>query len=242
MAEDLTGRRVDALERRAKYLVIRLDDGRVWLVHLGMTGRFTLSPSDPGPPKKHDHVLLWLDDGGHAAFNDARRFGSMDLVEGADLASHKSLRNLGPEPLSEQFNPASLAAALQGKRTPLKAALLDQRVVAGLGNIYVCEILYRAGLSPRRIAGTIVTADGLPTPRLARIVSETRAVLEEAIAAGGSTLRDFAGVEGELGYFPHSFAVYGREGVPCPEQSCGRPIERIVQSGRSTFFCAKCQR
>jgi len=242
MAEDLTGRKVVALERRAKYLVIRLHDKQVWLVHLGMTGRFTLSPQDPGAPGKHDHVLLWLDDGGHVAFNDARRFGSMDLFAAADLAAHKSLHLLGPEPLSEDFNPASLAAALEGKRTPLKSALLDQRVVAGLGNIYVCEILNRAGLSPRRGAHTVVSKDGRASPRAERIVTETRAVLEEAIAAGGSTLKDFAGVEGELGYFPHSFRVYGREGAPCLTASCGRPIERIVQSGRSTFFCPNCQR
>jgi len=241
MADDLTGRRVVALERREKYLVIRLEDDLVWLVHLGMTGRFTLSPGDPGLPGKHDHVLLWMDDGGHVAFNDARRFGSMDLFPGSEFKSHKSLRSLGPEPLSNDFNPASLAVALEGKRTPLKSALLDQRVVAGLGNIYVCEILNRAGLSPKRRAHTVVGKGGRPTLRTGRIVEETKAVLEEAIAAGGSTLKDFAGVDGVLGYFPHSFRVYGREGEPCLTAACERPIERIVQSGRSTFLCPSCQ-
>ena len=241
MAEDLTGRRVVALERRAKYLVIRLEGDLVWLVHLGMTGRFTLSPSDPGSPGKHDHVLLWMDDGGHVAFNDARRFGSMDLFPGSAFEDHKSLRSLGPEPLSDNFNSRSLAAALAGKQAPLKSALLDQRVVAGLGNIYVCEILNRAGLSPRRKAHTIVGKGGRPTLRTGRVVDETKAVLKEAIAAGGSTLKDFAGVDGVLGYFPHSFRVYGREGEPCLTAGCERPIERIVQSGRSTFFCPSCQ-
>jgi formamidopyrimidine-DNA glycosylase len=242
MAEDLTGRKILALERRAKYLVIRLEGELVWLVHLGMTGRFTLSPTDPGDPGKHDHVLLWMDGGGHVAFNDVRRFGSMDLFAAQTLASHKSLRDLGPEPLSDNWCSESLATALEGKRTSLKSALLDQRVVAGLGNIYVCEILNRAGLSPRRAAHTIVGKGGRSTARTARIVAQTRAVLKEAIAAGGSTLKDFAGVEGDLGYFPHSFAVYGREGAPCRAPHCEALIERIVQSGRSTFFCPSCQR
>lgn len=242
MAEDLTGRKILALERRAKYLVIRLDGELVWLVHLGMTGRFTLSPTDPCDPGKHDHVLLWMEGGGHVAFNDVRRFGSMDLFGAESLATHKSLRDLGPEPLSEDFNATSLAQALQGKRTPLKSALLDQRVVAGLGNIYVCEILNRAGLSPLRGAHTVVGRGGRPTARVEAIVEQTRAVLTEAIAAGGSTLKDFAGVDGDLGYFPHSFRVYGREGSPCLNPSCGRPIQRIVQGGRSTFYCPSCQR
>ena len=207
-----------------------------------MTGRFTLSQTDPGTLAKHDHVVLWLDDGGHAAFNDARRFGSMDLFDGSELAQHKSLCSLGPEPLSAEFNSKSLAAALAGKQTPLKAALLDQRVVAGLGNIYVCEILHRAGLSSKRRSYTVVTQAGQPTARAERIVEETRAVLEEAIEAGGSTLKDFAGVEGELGYFPHSFTVYGRENQPCLTEGCGSSIQRIVQGGRSTFFCPTCQR
>jgi formamidopyrimidine-DNA glycosylase len=242
MAEDLTGRKVLALERRAKYLVIRLEGNLVWLVHLGMTGRFTLSPADPGDPGKHDHVLLWMEGGGHVAFNDVRRFGSMDLFSADVLSSHKSLRDLGPEPLSEDFNATSLALALAGKQTPLKSALLDQRVVAGLGNIYVCEILNRAGLSPRRGAHTVARSRGRPTARAEAIVEQTRAVLTEAIAAGGSTLKDFAGVEGDLGYFPHSFRVYGREGAPCLNSSCGRPVQRIVQAGRSTFYCPSCQR
>ena len=242
MAERLEGRRFEAVERRAKYLTIRLEGGVVWLVHLGMTGRFKLSPSEPGTPEKHDHVLLWLDDGGHVAFNDPRRFGFMDLADADSLANHASLASLGPEPLSDEFHAQALADATRGKRTPLKSALLDQRVVAGLGNIYVCEILFRAGLSPRRLASSLARADGSPSPRAERIVSETRQVLQEAIAAGGSTLRDFAGVEGELGYFPHSFRVYDREDQPCPNEGCGRPIQRIVQSGRSTFFCSSCQR
>ena len=242
MAERLTGRRFVRIDRRAKYLCIQLDDEQTWLVHLGMTGRFTLSQADPGNPMKHDHVLLWLDDGGHVAFNDTRRFGFMDLMDATSLKQHSSLSALGPEPLSTDFNADQLAQSLNGKRTPLKSALLDQRVVAGLGNIYVCEILFRTGLSPRRSAHTLVRTGGQPSPRIERIVAETRAVLEEAIAAGGSTLKDFAGIEGELGYFPHSFRVYDREGEACPTSACSGSIQRIVQSGRSTFFCPRCQR
>lgn len=242
MDESLRGCRVERIDRRAKYLLVRLDNDSTWMVHLGMSGRFTLSPSDPGEPGKHDHVLLWLDDGGHAAYNDPRRFGSMDLVPTPSSAAHRSLASLGPEPLSEEFDAGVLCAALTGRKTPIKAALLDQRVVAGLGNIYVCEILYRAGISPRRSAASVAGSGERPTRRAERIVEETRAVLDEAIAAGGSTLRDFAGVDGELGYFPHSFRVYGREGEPCPSTGCSSRIERIVQSNRSTFFCTRCQR
>ena len=242
MADDLTGRRVVAVDRRAKYLLVRLDDEQTWMVHLGMSGRFTLSPRDPGEPKKHDHVLVWLDDGGHAAFNDPRRFGSMDLVPTGCVESHRSLAKLGPEPLSDAFDSAALCRALRGRHTPIKAALLDQKVVAGLGNIYVCEILNRSGISPRRSAHTIAGRGDRPTRRAERLVAATRAVLEEAIAAGGSTLRDFAAVDGTLGYFPHSFRAYDREGQPCRSRDCEETIDRIVQSNRSTFFCPRCQR
>ena len=248
----LRGRRVTALDRRAKYLLAHLDDGTVWASHLGMSGRFIVNPPadaargrasagqdgakagwafDP----KHDHVVLTLDDGARVAFNDPRRFGYMFLTAGDALDAHERFRALGPEPIGPDFDAAALAPRLAGKRTPLKAALLDQRVVAGLGNIYVCESLHRARLSPLTLAGAI---DRKAVGRLAKAI---RDVIAEAIDAGGSSLRDYVRANGELGYFQHAFAVYGRDGAPCPRPRCGGTVERVVQSGRSTFHCPRCQ-
>ncbi|MFN8948635.1 MAG: bifunctional DNA-formamidopyrimidine glycosylase/DNA-(apurinic or apyrimidinic site) lyase [Alphaproteobacteria bacterium] len=237
----LTGRRVLRLSRRAKYILAHLDNREVLLIHLGMSGRFQIEGQGVGQfvhpgamTGKHDHVEFLTDNGARIVYTDHRRFGSMDLVPEADLAMHRLLRAIGPEPLSEAFDGGLLAVRLEGKRTPIKAALLDQRVVAGLGNIYVCEALFRAGISPRRQASTVRLS------RTARLVPDIKAVLAEAILAGGSTLRDFKDTSGELGYFQHRFDVYDREGEAC--RRCGAPVRRIVQSGRSTFFCSGCQR
>ncbi len=243
-AERLTGRRVERIQRRAKYMLLYLDDGQALLCHLGMSGRMTIvepppapkgSKGAPRPPlDKHDHVIFTTDAGVEIRFNDARRFGIMDLVDADALEAHPLLRDLGPEPLGNDFNGPGLAAALKGKRSPIKAALLDQRVVAGLGNIYVCEALYFAGISPRRQAYTVQGG------RAEKLAAAVRQVLTRAIQAGGSSLRDYVQADGELGYFQHEWAVYGREGEPCP--ACGAPVRRLVQSGRSTFYCARCQR
>ena len=242
-AERLTGRRVTGLGRRSKYLLIGLaptemGGGETWIIHLGMSGRILVGGPHHAlpPPGKHDHVIVTTDRGAVVTYNDARRFGLMDLWPTADLENHKLLAGLGPEPLGNAFNGAALVAALADKRTPVKAALLDQRIVAGLGNIYVSEALHRSGISPKRIAGSI------SRPRVERLAGEVVATLNDAIAAGGSSLRDFRHADGELGYFQHSFRVYDREGQPCPTQGCPGSIRRIVQSGRSTFHCAKCQR
>lgn len=238
-AARIQGKRVLGLERRAKYILIRLENGPgrgdlIWLIHLGMSGRMLLRPGGwPNAIGKHDHVIFTTDAGWSVTFNDARRFGAMDLIEPGELASHKLLRDLGPEPLDDAFTPAALIAALKGRRTPMKSALLDQSVVAGLGNIYVSEALFRAGIHPERLAGSV------SPKRLQRLVPEIKQVLLEAIAAGGSSLRDYVQSDGELGYFQTFFRVYGHEGDPCP--ACGRPVRRIVQAGRSTFFCAACQ-
>lgn len=232
------GRGIGSVSRRAKYILIHLDDGGVLLMHLGMSGRLVLvDPGDPSPREPHDHVVFTLDDGTRIRFNDVRRFGMLDYVRADALPRHPLLAELGPEPLDPAFTGAALATALAGKRTPLKAALLDQQVVAGLGNIYVSEILYQAGLSPRRLARTV-------TPERAdRLVIAIRDVLGRAIAAGGSSIRDYVQTSGELGYFQHQWAVYDREGEPCPGCDCdGGGIRRIVQSNRSTYYCAKRQR
>ena len=237
LAALLTGRRVERIARRAKYLLFHLDNGAVMLAHLGMSGRMVLASDDSGSDQAHDHVVIGFDDGTVLRFNDARRFGMIDFAPSVDaMAQHPRLARLGPEPLGNEFNGPALAAALAGKATPIKAALLDQTVVAGLGNIYVCESLYWAGLSPRRLAGTI------KGPRAERLATAIRDVLERAIAAGGSSLRDYVQASGELGYFQHHFAVYGKEGEPCPGCDCRVFIRRIVQSGRSTFYCAKRQK
>lgn len=238
----LTGAKVRRLARRAKYLLAELSTGETLVAHLGMTGRFLVGGEKPGDfhyatdAPKHTHLVFKTDRGARIAFNDARRFGYMDLIPTAHLAEHPYFKNLGPEPLDEAFDSKALGAALKGRKTSIKAALLDQRIVAGLGNIYVSEALFRAHIHPERLAGTL-------KPREIRaLVEAVKAVLEEAIAAGGSTLRDYRAADGELGYFQHSFRVYDREGEPCPDPKCAGVIQRIVQNGRSTFFCPSCQR
>src|SRR5712671_162364 len=233
LATRLEGARIGALSRRGKYLLVELDATGLLLLHLGMSGRITAGGAD-SPVEKHDHVILTLDDGTVVRFNDPRRFGLIDYLERGAAGIHPLLAGMGPEPLEPGFDGAYLDRALAGKMTPIKAALLDQRIVAGLGNIYVCEALYRAGLSPRRLAAT-----GGRAARLARAI---RDVLGEAIEAGGSSLRDYVQANGELGYFQHRWAVYGREGEPCPGCTCAEGVRRISQAGRSTFFCAKKQR
>ncbi len=235
-AERLAGRRIVAVGRRAKYLLIHLDDSAVMLVHLGMSGRLVLHSGRPGAPGRHDHVIFHIDDGTHVTFNDARRFGLITLAAADDLERHPLLAELGLEPLDEGFTGAALAARLAGRRTPIKSALLDQRVIAGVGNIYACESLFYAGLSPRRTAGTVIGR------RAGRLAAAVREVLSAAIEAGGSSLRDFVGASGDLGYFQHSFAVYNRAGEPCPGCDCGGVIRRITQSSRSTFYCPRRQR
>ena len=235
----LKGRRIERIGRRAKYILIYLDDGKVLICHLGMTGRMLLGKGEP-ELEIHDHVVFFVEGDITLRFNDARRFGFMDLTTAAKLAEHKLLKGLGPEPLSPDFNGPRLAQALAGKRTPIKAALLDQRVVAGIGNIYASEALFRAGISPRRLARTV---QGERAEKLARAVT---AVLEEAVAAGGSSLRDYVQADGELGYFQHRWQVYEREGRACPGCSCEIKttggIRRIVQSGRASFYCPRRQR
>jgi formamidopyrimidine-DNA glycosylase len=237
LRERVEGRRVERLGRRAKYILLHLEDGGVVIAHLGMSGRLVLS--EPGaalPADAHDHVVFTLEDGAELRFNDARRFGMLDYAAATELERHKFFIHLGPEPLGNEFSGPALAAKLKGKATPIKAALLDQRVVAGLGNIYVSESLYYAGLSPRRLASTVIG------PRAERLVEAIRNVLERAIAAGGSSLRDYVQASGELGYFQHQWAVYGKEGERCPGCDCRQGIRRIVQSGRSSFYCSKRQR
>ena len=235
LADRLDGARIGALSRRGKYILIELDDTGLLLLHLGMSGRITAAGPEI-PTAKHDHVILTLDDGTVVRLNDPRRFGSLDYLERGAAGAHPLLAGLGPEPLEPGFDGAYLDRALSAKLTPIKSALLDQRIVAGLGNIYVCEALYRAGVSPRRLAATVIGA------RAERLAAAIRDVLGEAIEAGGSSLRDYVQANGELGYFQHRWAVYGREGEPCPGCSCAEGVRRIVQSGRSTFFCAKRQR
>jgi formamidopyrimidine-DNA glycosylase len=242
MAERLEGARITSLGRRSKYLLARLDTGETLIVHLGMSGRMVVDAlqlgrfhRDAGWLPAHDHVVLHTAEH-RVTFNDARRFGAMDLVASEASEAHPLLARLGPEPLGNGFSEGYLLDALRGRRTPVKAALLDQRIVAGLGNIYVAEALHRARVSPRRLAGNLGPA------RVARLVPAIREVLREAIAAGGSSLRDHRQASGELGYFQHSFRVYDREGAPCPRDGCGGTVLRMVQSGRSTFHCASCQR
>jgi formamidopyrimidine-DNA glycosylase len=235
-AERLTGRAIATVGRRAKYLVVRLDGGLVLLGHLGMSGRMVIGPLRNTPPGKHDHVEFVTDQGVAVTFTDPRRFGLLDLCQADGLDCHPLLAGLGPEPLEAAFTAAVLAEALAGKQTPMKSALLDQRVVAGLGNIYVSESLYRSGIAPTRSAGEVTLAE------VELLHAAIRAVLLEAIASGGSTLRDHVRPDGELGYFQHSFAVYGRAGEPCPNCDCEDGVQKIVQAGRSTFYCAKRQR
>jgi formamidopyrimidine-DNA glycosylase len=235
LARTLTGAKIGKLARRGKYILIELDGNGTLLLHLGMSGRITAGPGD-APHAPHDHVVLTLDDGTVVRFNDARRFGLLDYMRRGEEAAHPLLAGMGPEPLEPGFDGKYLGQKLAGKMTPIKAALLDQKIVAGLGNIYVCEALYRAGLSPRRLAATVTGA------RADKLAKSIRATLTDAIEAGGSSLRDYVQADGELGYFQHQWAVYGREGEPCPGCTCKEGVRRIVQSGRSTFFCAKKQR
>lgn len=243
MAARLTGQHIERLRRRSKYILADLSSGETLLIHLGMSGRMTVSGDPLGqfvhhhpPREKHDHVVFHMENGARVTFNDPRRFGAMDLFPTKDTDRHKLLAALGPEPLGNEFHEQHLADAFRGKTAPVKAALLDQRIVAGLGNIYVCEALFRARISPRRKAGRISRS------RVEALVPVIRQVLAEAIEAGGSSLRDFRQADGELGYFQHSFDVYGREGEPCKTPDCRAAVIRIVQSGRSSFFCAQCQR
>jgi formamidopyrimidine-DNA glycosylase len=235
LAARLDGALIGALGRRGKYILIELDADGLLLLHLGMSGRITAG-SAALPAAPHDHVVLTLDDGTVIRFNDPRRFGLIDYVRRGEEVQHPLLAGLGPEPLEAGFDGAYLSAALAGRMSSIKAALLDQRLVAGLGNIYACEALFRAGLSPRRRAASIGGG------RAERLAAAIRSVLSEAIAAGGSSLRNYVQADGALGYFQHHWAVYGREGSPCPDCDCGDGVRRIVQSGRSTFFCAKRQR
>src|ERR1700726_892180 len=251
--ERLQGKTVSGLGRRAKYLLADLSSGDVLLMHLGMSGSFRLAKADqartPGDfhnerskDEKHDHVVFHMSSGAIVTFNDPRRFGSMKIVKRQKLDDEPLLRGLGPEPLGNAFDAAMLAQACKGKKTSLKAALLDQRIVAGLGNIYVCEALYLARLSPKRMASTIATRSGAPNERAARLVESIKRVLNDAIKAGGSSLRDHKLTDGGLGMFQHNFRVYDREGEKCRTPGCGGTVKRIVQNGRSTFFCPVCQK
>jgi formamidopyrimidine-DNA glycosylase len=243
----LTGARFGEMSRRAKYLLAPLDRGDVLVMHLGMSGRFEIASAKarqrpgefhyaPAADEKHAHVLFHTEQGETVTYFDPRRFGYMDLIAAESLAEHPWFKGLGPEPLGEDFNAAHLKAEFEGRRQSVKATLLDQRVVAGLGNIYVCEALHRAGIDPERAAGS------LKPKALTALVDIIRLVLAEAIEAGGSTLRDYAAADGALGYFQHRFKAYGRAGEPCLNPGCGGTIARIVQGGRSTFFCPRCQR
>ncbi|SFJ62099.1 bifunctional DNA-formamidopyrimidine glycosylase/DNA-(apurinic or apyrimidinic site) lyase [Celeribacter neptunius] len=243
MAERLTGAEVLRLRRRSKYILADLDTSETLLIHLGMSGRMTVSGDPLGQfvhdhpaAQKHDHVVFHMENGARVTFNDPRRFGAMDLMATGTEETHPLLAKLGPEPLGNGFSEDHLVAALKSRNTPIKTALLDQHVVAGLGNIYVCEVLFRAGIHPARKAARISEA------RIAALVPIIRAVLAEAIEAGGSSLKDFRQADGELGYFQHSFRVYGREGDPCVTPDCASVVKRITQSGRSSFFCPSCQR
>lgn len=236
LATRLMGRKITSVERRAKYLLIRLSGDLIMLSHLGMSGRYRIYMDAPPPLERHDHLEMVTDGGVTIRYNDPRRFGFVDLFEAAQLPTQKSLAGLGPEPLSNAFDGPALAAGLGERRSAIKVAILDQRVVAGVGNIYASEALFRAGISPKRMARTV------KGQRAARLAEAIRNVLNDAIAAGGSSLRDHRQTSGELGYFQYSFAVYGRDGEKCPGCDCDDGIRQMVQGGRSTFYCAKRQR
>jgi len=249
----LEGQIVTGLGRRAKYLMADLGSGDVLLMHLGMSGSFRVVKADgqttPGQfhharskDEAHDHVVFHMSGGNDIVFNDPRRFGYMKIIARKALDDEPLLKDLGPEPLGNEFDAAMLARSCAGKKTSLKAALLDQRVIAGLGNIYVCEALFRAQLSPRRLAATLATKKGEPTDHARRLVEAIHQVLNEAIKAGGSSLRDHRQANGDLGYFQHSFQVYDREGEPCRTGGCAGIVKRFTQNGRSTFWCPKCQK
>ena len=252
-AARLEGGRVTGLQRRAKYILVHFDTDQTLLVHLGMTGRFSVLPAEGSPQNlgefyfetasqaaegPHDHVVFTLSDGVRVVYSDPRRFGMMDVSNTAHIFTHRLLKNIGVEPLGNELNTGYLAEKLKGKSAPLKAALLDQRIIAGLGNIYVCEALHRARLSPRRKAGTLKARDG----RLDVLLRHIKDILNEAIMAGGSTLQDFAGADGAKGAYQQRFAAYGRQGEACLTDGCVGHIKRIVQAGRSTFYCAACQK
>jgi len=243
MAARLSGQRVLALSRRSKYILVSLASGETLIIHLGMSGRITVSGDPLGQfhhkhptPEKHDHVVFHMNNGARVTFNDPRRFGAMDLAMTDHIENHWLFAKIGPEPLGNGFNAPYLVERLKNRASPIKTALLDQKIVAGLGNIYVCEILFRAGISPKR------KANSLSAKRVGALVPIIRDVLSEAIAAGGSSLKDYRQADGELGYFQHRFKVYDQEGKPCVNEECNRGISRIVQSGRSSFYCAGCQR
>jgi formamidopyrimidine-DNA glycosylase len=249
----LEGQTVTGLGRRAKYLLADLGSGDVLLMHLGMSGSFRLIEGDkakaPGKfhhprneDRAHDHVVFHMSSGAAVVFNDPRRFGYMKIIARSKLENEPLLKGLGPEPLGNEFDAAMLARSCANKKTSLKAALLDQRVVAGLGNIYVCEALFRSHLSPRRLAATLATKKAEPTDHAKRLVTAIHGVLNQAIKAGGSSLRDHRQTSGELGYFQHSFQVYDREGEKCQTAGCGGIVRRFTQNGRSTFWCPKCQK
>lgn len=246
-AERLAGRRIENLGRRAKYLVADLDSGESLVMHLGMSGSFRIETAGTKQPPlqvdpRHDHVIFDLEAGDRVIYNDPRRFGSMDLVATSALAATPPFDKLGIEPLSPELTPGWLAKRLAGKATSIKAALMDQRLIAGLGNIYVCEALWRAGISPKRDAGTLADRGGRPTAACKRLPGAIRDVLKDAIASGGSSLRNHVLTDGSLGEFQHHFKVYDREGAPCPRPGCGSIVRRIVQNGRSTYYCPKCQK
>ena len=249
----LTGQTVTGLGRRAKYLMADLSSGDVLLMHLGMSGSFRVVKDEetevpgkfhhPRPEDRaHDHVVFQMSSGASVVFNDPRRFGYMKIIARGAIDDEPLLKGLGPEPLGNEFDAAKLAHSCANKKNSLKAALLDQRVVAGLGNIYVCEALYRSQLSPRRLAATLATKKGEPTDHARRLVKAIHAVLNQAIKAGGSSLRDHRQTSGELGYFQHSFQVYDREGEKCQTAKCSGIVKRFTQNGRSTFWCPKCQK
>lgn len=250
----LEGQTLLYMGRRAKYLVADMEDGTALIMHLGMSGSFRVEGDginagkladfhyDRNKAAKHDHVVFHMSNGAHIIYNDPRRFGFMDLTDRANLDECSHFRHMGVEPTGNALTPDYLADVFKDKKTPLKAALLDQRLIAGLGNIYVCEALWRAGLSPKRTTGTLVTKAGKPTKRLDALTHHIRDVIADAIEAGGSSLRDYVHTDGSLGYFQHSFAAYDREGQPCHTKGCGGTINRIIQSGRSTFYCPTCQR
>ncbi|WP_166143149.1 bifunctional DNA-formamidopyrimidine glycosylase/DNA-(apurinic or apyrimidinic site) lyase [Methylosinus sp. RM1] len=249
-AARLAGRRVEALKRRAKYLLGELDSGETLIMHLGMSGSFRIDADDPEgayhravtTKPAHDHVVFHFTSGASVTYNDPRRFGFMLLVPPGEMATHPLFDGLGVEPLGPELTPQRLAEELRGRKAPLKAALLDQRIIAGLGNIYVCEAMHRSHLSPLRAAGTLVDAKGKPKRGLVDLVEAIRQVLGEAIEAGGSSLRDHRQTDGSLGYFQHSFRVYDREDAPCPTPGCRGHVSRVIQSGRSSFFCRDCQK
>jgi len=232
----LTGTRVLKLERRGKYILWYTQDGMVMILHLGMSGRVLITKNLPKAKNAHDHLIFETEDGFFIRYNDPRRFGFIDIVPLKNLAEYRSLAALGPEPLSNAFNASALRQKINKKQSPIKSVLLDQTIIAGLGNIYVCEALHRSGISPRR------KAKNISENKIDSLVTAIRVVLQDAINAGGSTLKDHLQTTGEMGYFQHQFRVYSREGEECMKKSCSGIIKRIIQSGRSTFFCGKCQR